>query len=79
MHKEGMHVCSEGIQFFVIPRTVAHQAPLSIGSSMQEYWSGLPFPTPADHPNPGIKPAFPTSSVLASGLAQRRTYQLLKK
>ena len=79
MHKEGMHVCSEGIQFLVIPWTVAHQAPLSIGSSTQEYWSGLPFPTPADHPNPGIKPTSPTSSVLASGLAQRRTYQLLKK
>ena len=34
----------------------AHQAPLSTGFSMQEYWSGLPFPPPGDLPNPGIKP-----------------------
>ena len=35
--------------------TVAHQAPLSMGFSRQEYWSGLPFPAPGDFPNPGIK------------------------
>ena len=35
---------------------VAHQAPLSMGFSRQEYWSGLPFPSPGDLPNPGIKP-----------------------
>ena len=52
MHKEGMHVCSEGIQYFVIPWTVAHQAPPSIGPATQEYWSGLPFPTPVEHPIP---------------------------
>ena len=38
---------------------VAHQAPLSMGFSRQEYWSGLPFPSPGDLPNPGIKPASP--------------------
>ena len=38
------------------PWTVAHQAPLSIGLSRQEYWSGLPFPSPGDLPNPGIEP-----------------------
>ena len=38
--------------------TVAHQA-LSMGSPRQEYWSGLPFPSPGDHPNPGIEPKFP--------------------
>ena len=38
--------------------TVAHQAPLSMGFSKQEYWSGLPFPPPGDLPNPGIKPRF---------------------
>ena len=37
------------------PWTVAHQAPLSMGFSRQEYWSGLPFPSPEDLPNPGIK------------------------
>ena len=37
------------------PWTVAYQAPLSIGFSRQEYWSGLPFPSPGDLPNPGIE------------------------
>ena len=41
------------------PWTVAHQAPLSMGFSRQEYWSGLPFPSPGDLPNPGIKPRSP--------------------
>ena len=39
--------------------TVARQAPLSMGFSRQEYWSGLPFPTPGDLPDPGIEPRFP--------------------
>ena len=41
------------------PRTVAHQAPLSVGFSTQQYWSGLPFPSPEDLPNPGIEPGSP--------------------
>ena len=41
------------------PRTVARQAPLSMGFSRQEYWSGLPVPSPEDLPNPGIKPGSP--------------------
>jgi len=41
------------------PWTVACQAPLSMGFSSQEYWSGLPFPFPGDLPDPGIKPRFP--------------------
>ena len=41
------------------PWTVAHQAPLSMGFSRQEYWSGLPFPSPGDLPEPGIKPRSP--------------------
>ena len=41
------------------PWTVAHQAPLSTGFSRQEYWSGLPFPSPGDIPDPGIKPRSP--------------------
>ena len=36
--------------------TVVRQAPLSMGFSRQEYWSGLPFPSPGDLPNPGIEP-----------------------
>ena len=43
----------------VAPWTVAHQAPLSMGFSRQEYWSGLPFPSPGDLPNPGIEPESP--------------------
>ena len=41
---------------FVTPWTTAHQAPLSMGFPRQEYWSGLPFPSPGDLPNPGIEP-----------------------
>ena len=41
------------------PWTGAHQAPLSIRFSRQEYWSGLPFPSPGDLPDPGIKPRTP--------------------
>ena len=41
------------------PWTVAHQAPLSVGFSRQEYWSGWPFPPPEDLPYPGIKPGSP--------------------
>ena len=44
---------------FATPRTVAHQAPLSMGFSRQEYWSGLPFPSPGDLPDPGMEPVFP--------------------
>ena len=41
------------------PWAVAHQAPLSMGFSRQEYWSGLPFPSPGDLPDPGIQPRSP--------------------
>ena len=41
------------------PWTIDCQAPLSIGFSRQEYWSGLPFPSPRDLPDPGVKPRFP--------------------
>ena len=52
---------------FVIPWTVAHQAPLSIEFSRQEYWNGLPFHTPGDLPDPGIEPGSPVSPALACG------------
>ena len=41
------------------PWTVARQAPPSMRFSRQEYWSGLPFPSPGDHPDPGIEPRSP--------------------
>ena len=44
------------VQLFATPWTVAHQAPLSMEFSRQEYWNGLQFPPPRDLPNPGIKP-----------------------
>ena len=47
------------VQLFATPWTIAHQAPLSMGFSRQEYWSGLPFPSPGDLPNPGIEPRSP--------------------
>ena len=46
--------------FATTPWTVAHQAPPSMEFSRWEYWSGLPFPSPGDLPNPGIKPQSPT-------------------
>ena len=53
--------------------TVAHQAPLSMGFSRQEYWSGLPFPTPGDLHNPGIKSASLMSPALVGGFLSTRT------
>ena len=47
------------VWLFVTPWTVAYQAPLSMEFSRQEYWSGLPFPSPGDLPNPGIEPGSP--------------------
>ena len=48
------------VRLFATLWTAAHQAPPSMGFSRQEYWSGLPFPSPGDLPNPGIKPRSPT-------------------
>ena len=45
---------------FAIPWTVAYQAPPSMGFSRQEYWNGLPFPSPGDLPDPGIEPGCAT-------------------
>ena len=45
-----------GIRLFATLWTIAHQAPPSVGFSRQEYWSGLPFPSPGNLPNPGIEP-----------------------
>ena len=51
------------VWFFAIPWTIAHQASLSVGFPRQEYWSGLPFPSPRDLPDPGIKPVCPGMQV----------------
>ena len=55
------------VQLFVTLWTVARQAPLSMGFSRQEYWRGLPSPSPRGFPNPGIKPTSLVPSALASG------------
>ena len=47
------------VRLFATPWTVAYQAPLSMGFSRQEYWSGLPFPSPGDLPDPEIEPRSP--------------------
>ena len=49
------------VQLFATPWTGAYQDPMSMGFSRQEYWSGLPFPSSGDLPDPGIKPRSPTS------------------
>ena len=56
------------VLLFVTPWTVAHQVPLSMGFSRQEYWSGLLFPCPGGLPDPGIKPVSPASFASAGGL-----------
>ena len=48
------------VQLFATPWTVAYQASQSMGFSRQEYWSGVPFPSPGDLPDPGIEPGSPT-------------------
>ena len=57
--------CFSHVQFFATAWTIACQAPLSMGFSRQEYWSGLPFPSLGDLPNAGIKPASRMSPALA--------------
>ena len=57
-----MYVCAQSlscVRLFATPWTVAHQAPLSMEFSTQEYWSGLSLPSPGAIPNPGIEPWSP--------------------
>ena len=65
-----MCVCAQSLShicLLVTPRTVALQAPPSMEFSRQEYWSGLPFPTPGDLPARGIEPRYLASPALAGG------------
>ena len=63
------------------PWTVVHQAPPSIGFSRQEYWSGLPFPSPGDLPYPGIEPRSPAlqADALTSEPLGKPPYSLIKR
>ena len=63
------------VQLFATLRTVAHQAPLSMGFSRQEYWSGLPCPPPGDLPDPGIETVSLPSPALAGRLFTTSTTQ----
>ena len=62
-----MPSCFIRVRLLVTLWTVAHQAPLSMGFPRQEYYSGLPFPFPWDHPDPGMEPVSLTSLALAMG------------
>ena len=65
------------VQLFATPWAVACQAPLSVGFSRQEYWSGFPFPSPGDLPNPGIKPrsnAFQADALSSEAPGKPRVY-----
>ena len=55
------------VRLFATPWTVPHQAPPSMGCSRQQYWSGLPFPSPGDLPNAGIELASLVSPTLTGG------------
>ena len=63
------------VRLLVTPWTVAHQAPLSMGFSRQEYWSGLPCPPPGDLPDPGIEPVSLTSPALAGFFTASATWE----
>ena len=56
------------VRLFATPWTIAHQVPLTMGFSRQEYWSGLPFPTPGDLLDPGFKPTSLSSPALTCRL-----------
>ena len=61
------------VRLFATPWTVARQAPLSMGLSRQEHWSGLPFPSQGDLSDPGIEPASLMSPALAGSFCTIRT------
>ena len=61
------------VYLFAIPWSVAHQVPLSLEFTSQEYWSGLLFPSPGDLLSPGIKPTSLVPPVLAGGVFTTHT------
>ena len=65
------------VQLFLTLWTIALQAPLSMGFSRQENWSGLPCPPPGDLPDSGTEPKSPASSALQAGSLLRRTHKVL--
>ena len=63
----GVGLVTKSYLTLAAPWTLACQVPLLMGFPKQEYWSGLPFPSPADLPDPGIKPQSPVGSLLNCG------------
>ena len=75
------HVCTKlfrCVGFFVILWTLDHQSPLSMGFFRQEYWRGLPCPSPGDLPDPGIEPMNPAFPALAGGFFTTSTINVIK-
>ena len=71
-HHGGAGLVTKSCLTLATPQTVARQAPLSTGFSRQDYWSGLPFPSPGDLPNPWIKlwsPALQADTLLTESKA----------
>ena len=66
------------VQLFATPWTVAHQAPLSLEFSRQEYWSGLPCPAPGDLPNPGVEPRSLACQWILSCLSHQGSPRILE-
>ena len=75
--QQAMHVCMQSsfscVWLFATLWTIAHQAPLSMGFSRQEYWSGLPCPPPGTLPDPGIEPVSLMSPALAGRFSTTST------
>ena len=62
------------VQFCAVLWIVVHQAPLSMGFSRQEYWSGFPIPSPGDLPDPGIEPKSPALQADSLPLSQGNVF-----
>ena len=60
-----VYVCAQSCLTLCGPMNIVHQTPLFMGFLRQESQSGLPFPTPGDHPNPETEPAFPVSPAIS--------------
>jgi len=63
------------VRVFATPQSIALEAPLSMGFSWQEHWSGLPFPSPGDLPNPGLELESPVSPALQSDSSGKPSLQ----
>ena len=61
-----IYICKYQILMICDPWTIACQSPLSMGFFRQEYWSGLPFPPPGDHPNPSTEPPTPALQAVSA-------------